>query len=149
MKTIIQEGITAYFDDIKELHKKIFELKNAAELKGPQYKRIAMPALYALREQIAYFCYSSLSSKRRFKTLLTNYSGQKNELEKIDIVFLYQWDCSEQANPDYKKTYRKIEKIHPQIKAALVEIYGEEENIHIHMRTDERLEKKMIFTDKY
>lgn len=140
MDALMKEAINAYFDDIKSLLKKMSELKRAAELEESQYKRIVIPALYALIERLAYSRYGSLLSGERFKRLLNDYSGQKEELDKVDIVFLYQWDNSEQAK---KKVYKTaIQKVHPQVKTALIEILGEEKNIHIHMGEGERFRKR-------
>jgi hypothetical protein len=138
----IDEGINALFDDKESLIAKIIDIKELIKARH-EYIRIAMPALYSILESLAYSRYSQISSGSRVKKLLYDYSEEKEDLKKIDILFLYQWDMlqHEQGKGDKLKNFS--ENIHPKIKKVLIKIYVSEKNINLHMSKSLRfIEKK-------
>ncbi len=139
-----------YFDDAIELLDKIKGLKSLASLTEDQYAKIAIPSLYALIERLAYsryFHHGITSSGRRFKKLLSNYTSTQEKilLDKVDIVFLYQWDVSSSSNED--KYIKKIGSTYQSIKNALKNIYKIEFTVEIPEKKG--LSIKVLYTKSF
>ena len=69
--------------------------------------------------------YPSEPDNRAYKAVVREYSGKKDFYERVDLLFFLQWPRSNfQSHGDYLKL-----KNHEEISKAIVDAYGEEEQI--------------------
>lgn len=138
-----KEACESLFSGLQDLVNDIKMLKKNPVLHPQNLQWISLPALYSIIEYLAKRSYShEHSSKKRFKKTLLEMANQKEDLEKIDIVYLYQWNYDDHATNLSDSVQKKLKQLIPIHLDIRVELEGKfpSDNINIYMDSNKRFQ---------
>lgn len=119
-----RESIVGYFEEWKNDLKRVKKLLDQNEYYLDAWLILScyIGALASLRYATPYQRFDRL----KYHRIVLKYSGKKREYEKVDLLFLYQWDRSKYRND---RRYRPLKTHYKKVKDVLEVALGSEEVI--------------------